>query len=143
MNIELGTCSRLCARISKAQCGMNKKRGTFACSGCTGLVDLQAVEYVPPVQEPAVVVPLIPAQPTAKKAVEAPSATKPGHRGGASPKPPQRAPARRNDAAFEALSPEILERTLRLTLQLIELKRNGKGRHHAWVARKNSRATTY
>lgn len=53
--IKLGTCARLCARISEAQCKRNR-RGVpaagsrpavpkrYACDGCTGLTDISRAE---------------------------------------------------------------------------------------------------
>lgn len=59
MSLQLGTCTRMNARISQAQCEKNRKgvppgRGKWAyaaclsCEGCPGLVDLEAAEYLPP-----------------------------------------------------------------------------------------------
>lgn len=45
--IVLGSCTRLRARISERQCGVNRKCGTFACADCSGLVNIQGVEYQP------------------------------------------------------------------------------------------------
>jgi hypothetical protein len=52
MTILLGTCERLCARISERQCGANRERGTFACDGCSGLEKLHPVGYQPPQRAP-------------------------------------------------------------------------------------------
>lgn len=55
MEIVLGTCSRLRARISETQCSANRSRGVFACAGCPGLdriesVSCQAAETQAPVK---------------------------------------------------------------------------------------------
>lgn len=65
MALQLGTCSRLRARITETQCHKNRhgvaanpKAGTravpacFSCQGCAGLIDVQPADYQPPVELP-------------------------------------------------------------------------------------------
>lgn len=59
MIVELGTCSRLCARISPDQCKRNRQSGTFACTGCVGLNNIEVVVYQPILHDPNPEQPLV------------------------------------------------------------------------------------